>query len=158
ADRHPLLDQPGEELTHQHGFVLVDHQIARNSVTFWNISISIRRSAAEPVALAGLLELAAAEPLANDGSLVFGHGSLDLKEQLIPWVVRDGPVEKDDLAACLAELLEEQDLIGILASEAVRTQHGDDIGDAQLHRVAESVQGGAIESRSSVPLIDVDVI
>jgi hypothetical protein len=136
ADRHPLLDQPGEELAHQHGFVLLDHQITRNSVTLWNVSISIRRPAAEPVALAGLLKLAATEPLANDGSLVFGHGSLDLEEQLILWVIRDGPVEKDDLAASLAEFLEEQDLIGILASEAVRAQHGDDIDDAQLRRVA----------------------
>jgi hypothetical protein len=110
--------------------------MTRHTVTLRNISISIRRPAAEPVALAGLLKLAAAEPLADDGSLVLGHGPLDLQEQLILWIVRDGPVEEDDLTASLAEFLEEQDLIGILASQPVRAQDGDDIDDALLHRVA----------------------
>jgi len=66
-------------------------------------------------------------------------------------------VEEDDLTASLPELLEEQDLIGILASQPVRAQDGDDIDDALLHRVAESVQARPIQAGARVSLVNVDV-
>jgi hypothetical protein len=136
TDRHPFLHQPGEDLTYQNGLVFVDHEITWHAVTLGDVAISIRRLAAEPVALASFLKLATSEPLADDGALVLGHGPLDLQKQLILRVVRDRPMEEDDLTAGLAEFLEEQDLIGVLASETVRTQDCDDIDRAQLRCVS----------------------
>ena len=107
---------------------------------------------------AGLEELAAAEPLGEDGPLVLGDGPLDLQEELVLGIVGDGAVEEDDLAAGLAELLQEQDLVGVLAGEPVGAEDGDDVEVPAERRVAQAVQAGPVETGAGVALIGVDVI
>jgi hypothetical protein len=88
------------------------------------------------VAVARLLQLAAAEALAEDGALVFGDGALDLQQELVVRVVRDRVLQEHHLGAGAAELLQEQDLVGVLARQPVGGQHGDDPDGAVAHGVA----------------------
>jgi hypothetical protein len=157
ANRHTLLDQPSKHLSHQEGLILVDNQITGYSVPLGNVAISVRCPASKPVALTSLLELSTAKALADHGSLVFSHSPLDLKKQLVLWIIRDRPVEKDDLTANLVKFLEQQYLVGILASETVRAQNRHDINGARLHCVAQRVQAWSIQPRARVSLVHIDV-
>ncbi len=119
ANRHSLLYQPGKQLSHEDRLILVDNQIAWHSVPLGNVAISVRRPTSKPVAFTSLLKLATAEALADHGSLVFSHGPLNLKEQLVLRVVRDRPVEKDDFTTSLAKFLEQQYLVSVLARDGL---------------------------------------
>ena len=91
----------------------------------------------------GLLELAAAEPLAEQGPLVLGDGPLDLEQELVVRVVGDRAVDELDVAAGPAELLQEDDLIGVAAGQAVGAVDRDDVELALACGVAEPVEGRA---------------
>ncbi len=106
-------------MSHEDRLILVDNQIAWHSVPLGNVAISVRRLTSKPVAFMSLLKLATAEALADHGSLVFSHGPLNLKEQLVLRVVRDRPVEKDDFTTSLAKFLEQQYLVSVLARDGL---------------------------------------
>ena len=107
-----------------------------------HVAVAVGGAAGEVVAVAGLLELAAAEALAEDGALVLGDGALDLQQELVVRVVGDRALQEHDLAAGLAELLQEQDLVGVLARQPVGGQHGDDLEVAVADGVAEASRPG----------------
>ena len=73
-------------------------------------------------------------------------------------VVGDRPLDELDLAAGLAELLQQEDLVGVAPGQAVGAVDGDDVELALAGGVAEAVEGGAVEPRARVALVDVDVI
>ncbi len=105
------------------------------------------------MAVARLLQLAAAEPLAEDGALILGDGALDLQQELVVGVVRDRVLQEHHLGACATELLEQQHLIGVLARQAVWGQH-----DERAHgTVAQRVETGPIEPAAAVALVAEDV-
>jgi len=83
---------------------------------------------------------------------------LDLQEQLIIRIVREGVLEKDHLTAHTAELFEQEDLIGILASQAIGTPHGHQGKGALVSCVAEPVERWAIQTGSAPPFITVDMV
>src|SRR5439155_24850988 len=58
----------------------------------------------------------------------------------------------------LAELLQQEDLVGIAAGEPVGAVDADDVEFALAGGVAEAVEGGAVEPRARIALVDVDVI
>src|SRR3954465_1379427 len=72
------------------------------------------------MSLTGFLELATPESIRQDGPLILGDRSLDLQQQLVVRVVRNRMMKEDNLAASTPELLEKQDLVGMLASQAIR--------------------------------------
>jgi hypothetical protein len=63
-------------------------------------------------------------------------------------------LQEHHLAAGATELLQEQDLVGVLARQPVGGQHGDDPDGA----VAQRVQAGAVEARAAVALVAEDVL
>jgi hypothetical protein len=83
---------------------------------------------------------------------------LDLQEQLIIGIVRERVLEKDHLTAHTAELFEQQDLVGILASESVGTPDGHYSERPFVRRIAEPVERRAIQTGSAPPFITVDVV
>jgi hypothetical protein len=157
ANRHPLLYQPSKHLSYQDRLILVDNQIAWYSVPLGNVAISVRRPTSKPVALTSLLELTTAKTLADHGSLVFSHGPLNLKEQLVLRIVRDRPVEKDDFTTSLTQFLEQQYLVSVLAREPVWAQNRDDLNGTQLHCIAQRVQCGAVQPGARIAIVYVDV-
>jgi hypothetical protein len=78
-------------------------------------TVAVRGVHADELPGAGLLQLAAAEPLTQQRPLVLGDRPLDLQKELVARVVRDGTAEERDGTAGAAELLQEQDLVGVLA-------------------------------------------
>ncbi len=158
ADGHPLVDQPAVEHPHHRGLVLVDLQVPRDAVPPGNVAVAVGALAADPLAGPGLLQLAAAEPLGQDRPLVFGDGPLDLEQELVVRVVGDRPLDELDLARGLAELLQQEDLVGITPGESIGAIDADDFEFALAGGVAEAVEGGAVEPRTRITLVDVDVI
>ena len=145
ADGHPLVDQPAVEHPHHRGLVVVDLQVPGDAVPPGDVTVAVGALAADPLPVPGLLQLAAAEPLGEDGPLVFGDGPLDLEQELVVRVVGDRPLDELDLAGGLAELLQQQDLVGIAPSESVGAVDADDFEFALVGGVAEAVEGGAVE-------------
>src|SRR3954464_805234 len=123
-----------------------------------DVPVAVGGAAGEVVAVARLLQLAAAEALAEDGALVLGDGALDLQQELVVGVVRDRALQEHHFGAGAAELLQEQDLVGVLARQPVRGQHGDDPDGAVAHGVAQRVQAGSVEPAAAVALVAEDVL
>jgi hypothetical protein len=73
ADGHPLVDQPAVEHAHEGGFVLVDLEPSAGPVAARDVAVAVRCTSADEPAGPRLLQLAAAEALAEQRPLVFGH-------------------------------------------------------------------------------------
>jgi len=110
-------------------------------------------STASWLAGAGLLQLAAAEPFTQQRPLVLGDRPLDLQQELVAGVVRDGAAEERDGAAGPSELLQQQGLVGVVAGQAVGREDAEDLDLAVAHGVAQRVQAGPVEARAAVALV-----
>jgi len=150
ADGHPLVDQPAVEGAHQLGLSLVDHEVTGHGVAAGHVAVAVGGAPTEVVAVAGPLQLAAAEALAEDGALVLGDGALDLQQELVVRVVRDRMVQERHRAAGATELLEQQHLVGVAPGQAVWAQHRDELDGAVAHRVAQGVEAGPVEPVAAV--------
>ena len=62
-------------------------------------------------------------------------------------------VEEHHLAAGAAELLQEQDLIGVVAGQPVRAEHRDDVDLGVADGVAQRVEPGPVEPCAAVALV-----
>jgi hypothetical protein len=110
------------------------------------------------VPVAGPLQLAASEALAQNGALVLRDGTLDLQQELVVRIVGDRVLQEGDLAAGAAELLQEQDLVGEFAREAVGGQHGNHADGSVAHGIAQRVEAGPVEAAAAVSLVAEDVL
>jgi len=158
AHGHPFVDQPAVEHPHHRGLVLVDLQVPRDAVSLGHVAVAIGALAGTPLPSPGLLQLAAAEPLGGDGPLVLGDGPLDLEQELIVRVVGEGSVDELDVAGSLAELLQQEDLVGVAAGQPVGAVDAEDVELALAGGVAEAVERRTIEPRARVALVNVDMI
>ncbi|CAA9266379.1 MAG: hypothetical protein AVDCRST_MAG27-2839 [uncultured Craurococcus sp.] len=158
AHRQALLHEPVVEHADEGRLGLVDDQVPRHAVALGHVAVAVGRAPADEVALARLLQLATPEPLAQQRPLVLGDGALDLQQELVAGGVGERVVEEDDLAALAAELLQQQHLVGVLAGEAVRAEHGDDVDGRVLDRVAQAVEPRAVQAGAAVALIGEDVL
>ena len=148
-----LVGEPVIHPAYQFGLWLVDSDVAGHGVAPRDITVSIRRASGDVVAVAGFLQLAAAEPLAEHRALIFGNRALDLQQELVVGVVRDRVLQKHHLGACATELLEQQHLVGILARQAVRGQHDQRAYGTVAHGVAQRVEAGPVEPAAAVTFI-----
>src|SRR4051794_35032952 len=158
ADGQALLHHPRVELAHHVGLGLVDDQAGRDGLASGLVPVAGGRLCARDVPVARFLELAAPEALGQDRALVLGDGALDLQQELVVRVVGDRALQERDLAAGAAELLQEQDLVGVLAGQAVGAEHGDDVDGGVADRVAQAVQARPVEAGAAVTLVAEDVL
>ncbi len=157
-DRHLFVREPAVEHAHQLGFRVVDHEMARHDIIARDVAVAIRGPAALVVSIAGLLQLAAAETLAQDGALVFGDGTLDLQQQLVVRIVRDRVLQECHPAAGAAEFLEQQDLIGIAPRKPVGAQYDDVLDGSVADGVTQSVETRPVEPCAAVSLVAEDML
>jgi hypothetical protein len=158
ADGRPLVDQPAVEHPDDFGLGLVDHEISGDSVPFGDVTIAIGGAAGTPLAGPGLLELAAAEPLGEDGPLVLGDRPLDLEQELVVRVVRDRPPDELDSACGPAEFLKQEDLVGVTPGQPVGGIDRDDLELTLTRGITEAIECRAVEPRPRVTLIDVNML
>ena len=91
------------------------------------------------------MALATASAFENLRAFVLGDHSLHLQEQLVFGRLPEAVVEKDDIDARTLELVEQEDLIGVLAGqaigrldvEAVHSSHGGEVTQALQSRAHE---------------------
>ena len=105
-------------------------------------------------AIAGRVHLPASAPLEDLGPFIFGDHPLHLEQQLLLRLIADLVVEEDDLDAAALELLDEEDLISIFASQAIGRVDVEAIDQAGGRLIAEAFQGGPDQHGSALPLID----
>ena len=158
ADCHPLVDQPAVQGPHQLGLDLVDRQVSGHAIAGRDVAVAVGGPPGDPGAGPGLLQLATAEAVAEQGPLVLGDGALDLEQELVVRVVGDRPLDELDVAAVLAELLQEEDLVGVLAGQAVGAEDGQDVELAVAGGVPQAVESGAVQALAGVALVGEDVL
>ena len=156
--RQPLLGQPAVEHAHHLGLGLVDNQLAGRPVVARQATVAVRGVHADELPGAGFLQLAAAEPLTQQCPLVLGDRPLDLQQELVAGVIGDGAVEERDGAAGAAELLQEQDLVGVLAGQAVGGEDAEDLDLAVAHAIAQGVEAGPVEAGAAAALVPEHVV
>jgi len=100
-----------------------------------------------------LLQLAATEPLGQHCTLVFGDGPLDLQQQLVVGIVGDRMVQEYHRAVRAAELLQQQDLVGILARQPIRAEHRYDVDCGVSDGIPQTVQGRPVQPGAAVALV-----
>src|SRR3982751_1863892 len=105
-------------------------------------------------AIARRVQLPAAAPLEDLGAFIFGDHPLHLEQQLLLRLLSDRVVEEDDLDATALELLDDEDLISIFASQSIGRVDVEAIDQAGGRLIAEAFQGGSDQHGSAVPLID----
>src|SRR5882762_1935187 len=108
-------DKPLIDGAYDLGFMFINHQIPGDALVLSNVAIAVRGFTTEVVASADFLQPPPAKALLEQRTFVLRHRPLNLEEQLIIGIVREGMLEKDHLTAHAAELLKEEYLISILA-------------------------------------------
>ena len=83
---------------------------------FIDIAVAIRRPGQDiDRASPCRMQLAPPMPFDNLRALILGHHALDLEQQVVLRAAPQFAIQKDDLDAGPAELIHQQDLIGVLA-------------------------------------------
>ena len=141
------------QLTHHVGLGVVDDQPGGDGIASGQVAVAVRRLGAEDVPITSLLELATPEPLGQDRSLVFRDRALDLQQQLIIGIIGNRVVQEGHLATGAPELLQQQDLIGVFAGEAIRAEHGHHIDGRVADGVAQAVQAWPVQAGAAIALV-----
>ena len=115
------------------------------------------RTSMHGMTFAGLLELAPSEPFGEHGPLILSDRSLNLQQELIVGIVGNRMQKEGNRAPSPPELFEQEDLIGIFSSQTIRAVHRDKVDLGVPNGIAQTIEGGPIETGSAAPLVAKDV-
>jgi hypothetical protein len=115
ARRELFVDVPPKDLPHPHRGRLVDLDGRRDRPLTGDAPIAVGHAPEQRFALAQPKEAAAPIPFRNLGALIFGDDSLHLHEELRIGICRQRIVEELDRDPEAFQLLDDQDLVGVLA-------------------------------------------
>jgi hypothetical protein len=96
---------------------------------------------------------AAAHPLGDQRALVLSHRPADLQQQLIVGILAHRPVQKLDLAAVPAQLVQQQHLVDIVAGQPVGRGDHHQVNLGQRRVISQAVQARPAEARAAVAVI-----
>src|SRR3954453_6485114 len=153
ADGRPSIDQPAVERPDKIRIGRVNLEPSTGTIAAGNVAVAVGCAAADEVAGLRLLQLAAAEALAQERALVLGDSALDLQEELVAGIVGNAVVEKRHLAAGAAKLFQDQHLIGVSTGQPIRAEHRDDVDLGIADGVAQRVESGPVEPCAAVTLV-----
>ena len=151
GQRQALVPDPGEDLAHDPGGVLVDLVAGVSSASLTrDVAVAEGRAGqdADGTRL-GAVALAAPAALQHLGPLVLGEHALQLQQQAVLGRGPDRAIEEDHLRAGVGELLEQQHLMRVAAGETIRGMDVDDIDRRERDEVAQTLQWicfGLVES------------
>jgi hypothetical protein len=152
---HSLFDVPRKDLTHQDRLLLVDLDLAVAAMPLGGPSVPVRQVPGRELTHAGPVESPASSAFDDLRSFVLGDDPLDLKEELVVWGIAYGPLAEVDIHTCTLQLLQEQSLVGVLASESVRTEDHHHIEATLPSVITECVEGRSIQLASAESLVGV---
>jgi hypothetical protein len=107
------------------------------AVSEWSVGHHVERSA-----LCGML-FATSAPLHDLGSLIFSDNALHLQEQVIFGALTERPVQEHQLDTAPPPLVEEKNLIRVVAGQAVGRVDVDAVNGANRCQVAQPIQSWA---------------
>lgn len=82
------------------------------------------------------MPLATPVPFDNLGALILGDHALHVQEQSILRAVAQGVVQEDDLHPGPAELIDQQDLVGVFPGQAIRRVDREPVDAARGNYIA----------------------
>jgi hypothetical protein len=100
---------------------------------------------------------APSHPVGDQGAFVLGHRPPDLEQELIVRILTHGSVQELNRTAALGEFLDEEYLMHIVASQAIRSRHQDQLKGGQGGAIPQPIQAGTIEPGPTIAVIAVDV-
>ena len=156
GERQAFVPYPGEDLADHPGGVLVD-LVARLPAAGLARDVAVAEGRAgqhADGARLGPVPLAAPAALQHLGPLVFREHPLQLQQQVVLGRVPDRPVEEHHRRTGASELLQQQDLVGVAAGEAVRRVDVEGVDARQGDQVAQALQGGADQAGAAVAVVD----
>src|SRR5690349_10450809 len=160
AQAQPLKRDPAEDLPDDACLLLNDLEPRLpTTIRLRHVAITIRRRG-KGTDRAGTRSMpaTAAATLQDFCSLVLRDHALHLQQEVILSRATNRVIEEDHLGAGTAELLDEQNLVGIAPCEAVRGVDVEASHQARGNRVAQPLQRRAHQSCPAVSLVDVDVL
>ena len=97
-------------------------------------------------------------PLQDLGALVLGDHPLDLEQEVVLGAGTDRSVDEHHLGTGPSELLDQQDLVGVAARQAVGSEDVDAVDQTARHPVAQPLQSRAPQGGAAEPLVDKDIL
>ena len=104
------------------------------------------------------MQPAAAGPLGDQRPFILGDGPTDLEQKLVVWVLGHRPVEELDAAAVPLQLLEEENLVDVVAGQPVGVGDEDAVVPGQGGLVPQPVQAGPPQGCAGVAVVPEDVL
>lgn len=157
AEAQSILDEPRIRLPDEIGLGLIGDQAGRHTILPGHETVAIGRPRMHGMTLTSFLELATSEPFSEHGPLILGDRSLNLQQELIVGIIGNRMKEEGNLAPSPPEPFEQKHLIGIFSSQTVRAVHCDKVDLGIPNRIAETIEGGPIETGSAVSFVAEDV-
>ena len=156
GQRQAFVSYPGKDLADHPGGVLVD-LVARVPTAGLACDVAVAEGRAGQHAHGarlGTMPLAAPAALQHLGPLVLREHPLQLQQQAVLRRVPDRPVEEHHFRTSASELLEQEDLVGVAAGQAVRRVDVEGVDGGQGDQVAQVLQGGADQAGAAVAVVD----
>src|SRR5690242_3081484 len=157
ADGATLLADPAEDLPH-HGRLFFDDLVRRFPVAAFppaDVTVAIG-STTEDVGRAtpGGVQLTAATTLQDLGTLVLGNHALNLQQQVFLGGVPDVAIEEDDLDTTTLQLVEQQDLVGVFACQAIRGVDVEAVDGSGSRLITQAFQRRAEQRAAAAAFIE----
>jgi hypothetical protein len=146
ANRQAVAANPGKDLADHAGFVREDLIAGLPPpFIFSHIVVPIGR-AAQHIHGPNVGRMPLPTPVAFDdlGALILRNHALDLQEQIIFRAVPQSAIQKDDVDLGAAELVNQQDLVGIFPRQAIGRVDIEPVHTAGGDDIAQALQGGAV--------------
>ena len=99
-----------------------------------------------------------AHALGDQRALVFGHGAADLEQQLVVRIPAHRPVEELDFGPVPLQLLHKQNLMDVVAGQAIGRGDQDAIDPSAGDGIAQPVETRALQDSAAIAVIAKDVL
>jgi len=150
---------PGKDLADDSGLYVVHSQPGRvaGALHIQNVAVGSLGPGQE-LSSAQFAQPTTTHSVGNQGAFVFGHGPSNLQDELVVRIITHRTVQELNVTTVPFQFLQDQDLMNILACQAVgsRDQHQLELG----HRcpVTQTVQARTVQLGSAVAFIPKDML
>ena len=152
--RELFFNQRAVNATYDLRLLRLDHHLRCAAVMLWQIAIAITAvSPGNELAAPCFFQSATTRAFDNLGAFVLGDHPLHLRQQDALGRITEWVLEKDQPRVELAELLDEEPLMAILASQSVRRKNHDGVEFTALRAVAQPVERRAVEPPAAETII-----
>jgi len=160
AQAQSIAANPFEDATHDAGLVLHDLEAGYPAALIAaDVAISKGRTRqGADRAGARCVQTTAPNPLENLGALILGYDALNLQQEIILRRVADRAVQECDLGPTAAKLLDQQNLMGVLARQPIRREHIDALDIPAGHRIPQLLQRQTLKVHPAATIIHIAAI